>query len=119
MVFNVINGLLLAAFALSAAVQYNDPDALPWIILYLSASALCAAQFTAARARWLAVLLFIVSLGWSLALLPRIIGQVSPAEVAESISMQTRAVEEAREIGGLWLVSLWSGALLWRGRRKL
>ena len=42
------------------------------------------------------------------------VGQVSLEEVFASISMQTKAVEEAREVGGLFLVALWSGVLSFR-----
>ena len=119
MLFYVFNKLFLAAFALSAAVQYNDPDALPWLVAYGAAAALCAAQFTALGTRWLAAVLFLASLAWSAVLLPRILGQVSADEIVASISMQTQAVEEAREIGGLWLIALWSGCLLWRSQRQL
>ena len=119
MLFKVFNTLFLAAFVLSAAVQFNDPDSLPWIVIYLAAAAMCAAQFTAVRSRWPAVVLLVASLVWSVALLPRIIGEVTPSEIVESISMQTRAVEEAREIGGLWLITVWSAVLVWRGRRQL
>jgi hypothetical protein len=111
MATTVFNAIFLIAFLLSALVQYNDPDALPWILIYLAAAAMCILQTLARCPRWLPVTLLIVSLGWMGALLPAIVGQVSPAEVFESISMRTRAVEEAREIGGLALVAAWSAVL--------
>lgn len=103
------NIFFLVIYLLCAAVQYNDPDALPWVALYLSAAAMCAARLRKRLPEWLPKLLFIVSLLWMGALLPNIVGHVSPRDVAASISMQTTAVEEAREIGGLFLVALWSG----------
>ena len=33
-----LNALFFVAYLLSAIVQYNDPDALPWILIYLAAS---------------------------------------------------------------------------------
>lgn len=113
----VFNAIFLAAFGLSALVQYNDPDALPWIIVYLAAAAMCALQFMGRCPRWLPLCLLAVSLAWSAALLPAIVGQVSPGEIFESISMRTRAVEEAREIGGLALVAAWSAVLAFGARR--
>ena len=110
--FTSLNLLFLIAFILSAAVQYNDPDALPWIIIYLAAAFMCIARLRNLQFRWLPALLLTTSLIWIGMLLPSVIGQVSPAEVVESITMQTRAVEEAREIGGLVLVALWAGILL-------
>ena len=112
--FTMPNILFLVIYLLCAAVQYNDPDALAWITLYLSAAAMCAARLRKRLPEWLPSLLLIVSLLWMGALLPNIIGQVSPRDVAASISMQTSAVEEAREIGGLFLVAFWSGMIALR-----
>ena len=108
MPFTVFNTVFLVAYLLSAAVQFNDPDALPWIVIYLAAAVMCVAQYRRKLAPWLPPVLLAISGVWIIALLPSIIGEVSPAEVFESVSMRTRAVEEAREIGGLGLVALWA-----------
>lgn len=115
MVFSSLNILFLLAFLLSAAVQYNDPDPLLWAAIYLSASAMCLAKIRKRRLTWLPPMLLLISLGWIFALLPSIVGQVSVAEIVESISMKTRAVEEAREIGGLLLVALWAVIVMLHG----
>ena len=117
MAMTIFNTLFLLAFLLSAGVQYNDPDPLAWILMYLCAAAMCIAWYRRAVPRWLPTLLLVVSLLWMGALLPSIIGQVSPAEIFESVSMRTRAVEEAREIGGLAFVALWSAVLIHRRGR--
>jgi len=106
------NWLFLIAFLLSAAVQYNDPDAFWWSTFYLLAAALCLDQLLRRQLTCLALPLLVISLGWSLWLLPALVGQVSWREIAASIHMQTRAVEEARELGGLLLVALWSARVL-------
>ncbi|GAB5453211.1 MAG: hypothetical protein Hals2KO_35390 [Halioglobus sp.] len=117
MTISILNGVFLAAYSLSALVQLNDPDALPWVAIYLAAAAMCALWFRqrARRAplpRWLPATLLLISLGWSASLVPAIAGEVSWGEIFESVSMRTRAVEEAREIGGLLLVAIWSATLL-------
>jgi len=112
----VFNAIFLAAFALSALAQYNDPDALPWILIYVAAAAMCAAWYRRRCPRWLPVLLLVVSLVWIGALLPAL-GAVSFGQIFESVRMQTRAVEEAREIGGLALVAVWSAVLIHRHGR--
>lgn len=118
MVFTALNSLFLLAYLLSALVQYNDPDPLTWIAIYLAAAWMCIARFRRHQPRWYALSLYSMSLLWIGMLLPSILGQVSLGEIVESVSMKTRAVEEAREIGGLALVTLWSGLLMtpW-GRR--
>ncbi|MAT95130.1 MAG: hypothetical protein CME59_21375 [Halioglobus sp.] len=112
----LFNALFLLAFLLSAAVQYNDPDALAWIVIYLAAGAMCLAWFARRCPRWLPMLLLLACLLWIGTLLPGL-GSASVDEIFASISMQTRAVEEAREIGGLALVALWATVLTLRGNR--
>ena len=111
MLLNVFNALFLTAYLLSAAVQYNDPDAPVWIAIYLAAAAICINHFRRSGPNWLPPLLLVISLAWIGVLLPAIIGHVTLAEIFDSISMKTRAVEEAREIGGLMFVALWAGIL--------
>lgn len=113
-----LNAFCLISFALSAALQYNDPDALLWAAMYLAAAGMCIAQMRNRLPRWLPPTLLAISLGWIIWLLPSIVGQVSLAEIFASISMQTKAVEEAREIGGLCLVGFWAGVLSYRGLRQ-
>ncbi len=110
MALRIFNTLFLIAFLLSAAVQLNDPDALPWTIIYLAASTLCVLAYGNNPVRIVAALLVAVSLVWIGILLPSL-GAVSLDEIFESVSMQTKSVEEAREIGGLALVALWSTVL--------
>lgn len=110
MALRIFNTLFLLAFLASAVVQYNDPDALPWVIFYVAASVLCVMAYGNNPVRIVAVLLLGVSLVWIGILLPSL-GDVSLAEIFESVSMQTRAVEEAREIGGLAMVAFWAGVL--------
>ncbi len=62
-------------------------------------------------------LLLITSLLWIGALLPYVVGKVSPEAIVASISMKTQSVEEAREIGGLALIAIWSAMLLLHKRQ--
>ena len=116
MVITACNVTFLLIYLLCAAVQYNDPDALLWTALYLAAAGMCAIQFHENPPRWLPQSLLLMSVAGTIALLPNIVGQVSLREIFASISMQTQAVEEAREIGGLFLIGLWAGVLSYRQR---
>ena len=115
MAFIVFNALFMLAFVLSALVQFNDPDAGPWIALYLAAAAMCVAAWRGSLARPAAWLLLVICAVWIATLLPAL-GPVSLSEIFESVSMRTQAVEEAREIGGLALVVSWSAVLATRRR---
>lgn len=116
MALTIFNTLFLVAYLLSALVQFNDPDALPWIIIYLAAAGMCLMQYRTASPRWLPATLLGICMVWIAFLLPAIIGQVTPTEIFESVSMRTRAVEEAREIGGLALVATWAAVLTFKAR---
>jgi hypothetical protein len=114
MTFTGFNILFLFAFLLSAAVQLNDPDSLIWVAMYLSAAAMCAAQLAKRQPRWLPSALALVALVWIISLLPNIAREVPWAGLAESISMRSQAVEEARELGGLSIILIWALCLLTR-----
>lgn len=116
--FAAFNILFLLAFVASALVQYNDPDALPWMLIYGAAALMCAAQYRKKPPRWLPLTVLVVSLAWSVALLPGVAGQVTPGELVESAGMRTLEIEQAREVGGLGLVALWSAVLVHRGGRR-
>lgn len=111
MITTALNTAFLIIYILSAAVQYNDPDPIRWMLVYLAAAVMCIQQLRGQRQRLLPLLLLVVSLLWMGSLLPSFVGQTTPAEIFASITMQTRAVEEAREFGGLLLVALWAGVL--------
>jgi hypothetical protein len=112
MIFNVLNGIFLVAYLLSALVQYNDPDPVAWVFIYTAAMWMCIEQYRKNLSLWLPILLLFICLLWIGALLPSIVGQVTWQEIFESITMKTSAVEEAREIGGLSLVALWAAIIM-------
>lgn len=115
--YTVLNTLFLVAYVLSALVQYNDPDALPWIAIYIASAIMCISYYRRRLPRWMAPTLLVISLLWIGTLLPAVAGQVSLSEIFESLSMRTRSVEEAREIGGLALVAIWAAVLAHRKGR--
>lgn len=115
--YTVLNTLFLVAYVLSALVQYNDPDALPWIAIYIASAIMCISYHRRRLPRWMAPTLLVISLLWIGTLLPAVAGQVSLSEIFESLSMRTRSVEEAREIGGLALVAIWAAVLAHRKGR--
>jgi hypothetical protein len=113
-----LNIAFFLAFVLSLAVQYNDPDPLVWMAFY-GASALACLAFHYQRLHWqLAALLSCAALTLVIWLTPRFLGQVTGSEIVESLTMQTRAVEEAREAGGAALVAIWAAALSWHSKNR-
>ena len=97
---------MAAAFALAAALQYNDADALRWVSIYGVASALCGVAAWRGRAPLPAALsLAAVSAVWALVLVRRLPGLHVYGHMFDSWRMRAAGVEEARESLGLLLVA--------------
>jgi hypothetical protein len=113
---NVLFGL---AFVLAASVQLNDPDPVRWVLVYLSAAALTV-LFHVGRMDWrTSAALSAITVVWASTLIPTVIAHPPPlSEVFGDVKMYAPGVEEAREAGGLLLVSVWVGALTLAVRRS-
>ena len=121
MVYRALTILLAVLFLFGAAVQYNDPDPLPWIAIYLSAAAVCLlAAFH--RLPWaLAALVAASALVWALTLAPRVFPDPPFSRLFELWEMKNESVELAREMYGLLIIFLATGALAvvrWRPGRN-
>jgi len=115
-VFQVLNALMVLFFLYAVSVQFNDPDPLTWITLYLSAAVFSvAAAFDKLPSIWAATF-SVVALAWALTLVPTFWGRVSLSDVFAYVGMKTEEIEVAREFGGLMIVSVWVAILGLRGR---
>ena len=109
MVFRIVNGIMALLFALSVAVQFNDPDPVRWMAIYGAA---------------LAVTLTVVIRGSVPLIAPGLVGAVALAwavywaassgvppelyrRMFDAWEMKNEAVEEAREASGLLIVAVW------------
>lgn len=105
--FHGVAYLLVALLAISAALQYNDPDPVRWIALY-GAAAVLSAALPARRSTWGAALaLGAVALAWSGYLVALTWGQLELADLTRDMSERGGAVEEGREAGGLAIAGGW------------
>lgn len=117
MFYRLINLVGAALFLYAAAVQYNDPDALSWMLLYGAAAAFCALAVSG-RAPPLATGTF----GVSCLVLAYLSGQTEPGApnpMAGFPSWEPLREEVVRETLGLALVGLWMLGLsiaTWRRR---
>ncbi|HEX8693799.1 MAG TPA: transmembrane 220 family protein [Longimicrobium sp.] len=105
--FRLINLPMAALFVFAAAVQYNDPDPLRWMALYLAAAAACGLAAAGRLPRWLPAAVGLAALAWAAALAPGVWGRVRPGDLFAEWEMANTAVEEARETGGLLIVAAW------------
>jgi hypothetical protein len=99
----VLAAAFAALFGFAALLQYNDPDALAWIALYLAACMSCLLTVFR-RTEWeLSAATGLVALIWALTLLPRA-AHVPIAELFAAWEMADAHIEVAREMYGLLVV---------------
>jgi hypothetical protein len=115
--FIIFNTFFFCTFLLSTAAQYNDPDPFQWMGLYLLGALMCLLAMLKRQIRCLPPFLVAVSFVWAAYLLPEIVGQVTLRQTANSLTMQTHSVEEAREVGGLLFVAFWA-VMVWAHNSK-
>jgi hypothetical protein len=105
--WQILNLIFLLAFIFSVIVQFNDPDPLPWVIIYGLAALVCVLELLR-RTHWLfPAAAATASLAWALSIAPRVIGHVRFADLFAEFEMKNLAVEEARETGGLLISATW------------
>ncbi len=110
MTFRIASAGFALLFAFGAFVQWNDPDPLRWMAIYVAAAALSAAavrgrMFVAPTALLLAVLVVWVVL-WAPAF------RHSSLDALQSFDMSSMQEEELREAWGLVLLTTWTTVLL-------
>ena len=98
--------LMVVLFAVSAALQYDDPDPIPWMAIYAVAAVLTAVGPRLPAGRAVARLVALTTLVWAVLIAPGARG-ADWAEVFGATTMKTQAVEVARETLGLLIVCVW------------
>lgn len=116
--FLATNWALFACFVLSAVLQYNDPDPLQWIAIYGLAAAVCVGYAFRKPIAIPAGAALLTSLIWAGYIYSQTRGQLHPEQMFNDFHMTQPYVEEAREIGGLLIVSAWMAVLLVAERRR-
>lgn len=109
----VLNLLMLLLFVTVAVIQYNDPDALLWVLMY-GAGALCCALYAAGRLpSLLSGTVLVICLVGALYLLVQIL--FGPIAFFDKTGHEMMGlVEETREMFGLLVTATWVGVLTWR-----
>lgn len=97
MAFKIFGGIMTAAFAIFAAVQYNDPDGLLWVAVYILAAAitLLALLGRPSIAAPLVGVAYLAAAFW-----------IMPKEGGNWMNIET-----GREAMGLLVCAVWMGAL--------
>jgi len=114
----IVNWTLAVVFALFAIVQYNDPDPIPWILLYAGVSAHFAMAALGKMYRPAVWLWLIASAIWAAKLVPDFINWIQMGEpsIVETMKAEQPWIELTREFLGLVLAAAGCGFLLWKNR---
>ncbi|GJM33077.1 MAG: hypothetical protein DHS20C18_20780 [Saprospiraceae bacterium] len=115
----IFNLILCALFILFAAVQYNDPDPMYWMLLYLYVAAMCGLAAFGKYYRPVLLGGLLICVIWVGTLVPDFINWVKMGtpNIAEHMKADTPYVELTREFFGL-LICILALVFLWRRSRK-
>ena len=116
-----LNLLISALMGLSAALQYNDPDPLPWIAFYACA-AFAGFTHNGRMGAFFCLGLAAIGAGWASHLAQNHLDLLDFAKITQSMQAESPGIELGREIGGLSFASAWLAALgigQWMRRREL
>ena len=117
-VLRVSSGFFALLFAFGAAVQWNDPDPLRWILAYGSVAVLCVGAAFGRLSLAPTAAVFAAGVVWLVLWSPAF--PHSSLDAARSFGMSgAPEEEEVREAWGLALLVAWTAVLLfqaWRSR---
>lgn len=115
-----LNIFLAVVFLLFAAVQYNDPDPIHWIALYLYTAGICGFAAFGKYNRYLLWAGLAVITVWVVLTIPDFFNWIKMGEpgIAGEMKATEPYIELTREFFGVlmcWAVVLWQ---LWRVRKR-
>ena len=117
--FRLLNGLMALLFLFGAAVQYNDPDPLRWIVIYGAAAVACLLAVARRLRWWMAALVGVIALIWAATLLLATLPNVRIAELFGAWEMANARIEEGREMYGLLIIASYMAVLaVFTSRRR-
>src|SRR5262245_32475476 len=112
-----INGLFLAMFLFSVAVQYNDPDPVQWMAIYGFAVLACVLEFRK-NVRWsFPAGIGLIAVSWAATIAKNVHG-VRLGDLFQEFEMKNEMIEQAREMGGLLIVGFWMFILAFVAARR-
>ena len=115
----ILNAFLALVFALFAAVQYNDPDPVVWMLAY-GAVAVCCVLATLGRHHPRALLVLgLVLAGWMATMVPGFVEwlRMGMPSITGTMKAGSPHVEVVREFLGLG-IALLAVLHLWRQARR-
>jgi hypothetical protein len=105
-VWTLANAFMLLIFLFAAVVQFNDPDPVAWIAIYVVAAAVCGRELRPGASAWASLAVALVAFLWAGSLYYRA-RDVPVSSLFAEWEMRDIHVEEAREMYGLLIVAGW------------
>jgi len=103
MIYRYLSGFMALLFLYASVIQYNDPDPIPWTLVYAAAAVVAGLAAFRPIFSPLPIVLGIFVLGWA--------GIILPGVIEASALTGT---EEERELGGLLLIFSWMLVIMLR-----
>lgn len=117
MILRFINYLMIAVFALAAVAQYNDTNAIRWMLVY-GAAFIISLRFALGKLHWAtAAALAGVCTVWALFKIPQLSAS-GFQHMLDEIQMMQTGVEAAREFLGLLIIAGWMTVLAISASRR-
>jgi hypothetical protein len=112
----------LAAFVVflfGATLQYNDPDPIRWMAIYLAAATVTAFALARHRqTRLLAMVVGAVALVWALTYLPAVLRHGQVLSMFDEWKMRNEEVLQNRELFGLLIIAGAMALTAWRAPER-
>ncbi len=103
----VAHVLLCPAFAWFASLQFNDPDALPWVLVYALVSLLCLGGAFGRVTVVGSTVLAVATISWAAVLSFQVTESIIHLSKDADNLLVLADDEIAREVGGLLLAGMW------------
>lgn len=104
----IFNWVLTILFALFAAVQFNDPDPIVWVIVYSSVAVISGFAAFGKYNKNVIVTVIGICIIWMLTLVPGVVDWVNEGmpSITGSMKAESPYIEYLREFLGLFIVLL-------------
>ena len=104
---SILNPWMSVAFAICAALQWNDPDPWLWIPMYGAATVACILATLRRLRPWISGVVGLVALAWAIDWLVERHPDARFPELFQTMKASNPAIEETRELYGLLIVVAW------------
>jgi hypothetical protein len=109
--WQLLNIPFAAIFAFGALLQYNDPNPIPWVSIYLAAALSCA-LVVMKRPGWkLPAVVAVVAAAWCSVYVFQGAWTVPAGEMFAEWEMKNQEVLQTREMFGLGIIAVWTALL--------